>query len=60
MTDHMGSDGYFYRRAETELAMAQRAASPAASKAHYELANRYLDRFYNPAAPRPADIVGDR
>ena len=43
-------DSYFYNRAEAELRMAQKAADPAATKAHYELANLYLDRFYNPDA----------
>ena len=42
-------DIYFYQRAETELKMAQSATDPAAVKAHYELANMYLDRFYNHA-----------
>jgi hypothetical protein len=37
-------DDYLYRRAEMELRMAQNAASPAAVKAHYELAQLYLDR----------------
>jgi len=50
-------DQYFYKRAETELKRAQAATDPAASKVHYELANLYLDRFYNPdgrfAAPDP-------
>lgn len=42
MTDH-----YLYQRAEAELRMAQRAVVPEAMKAHYELANRYLDAFYS-------------
>lgn len=37
---------YYYRRAETELKMAQAAASPAAVNAHYQLANLYLDRVF--------------
>ena len=37
---------YFYRRAETELALAQRAETPAAVKSHYLIANEYLERAY--------------
>jgi hypothetical protein len=37
---------YYYRRAERELEMAQRAAMPAAVRAHYTIANFYLDRVY--------------
>lgn len=37
---------YFYRRAETELALAQRAKTPAAVKSHYLIANEYLERAY--------------
>lgn len=39
------ADDYLYRRAETELGMAEKAASPAAVKVHYELANLYLARL---------------
>jgi hypothetical protein len=39
-------DTYYYHRAEAELEMAQRAENTAAVRAHYELANRYLDRVY--------------
>jgi hypothetical protein len=39
------SDDYLYRRAETELKMAEKAVSPAAVKAHYELAHLYLERL---------------
>jgi len=56
------NDPYFYRRAETELRMAQDATDPAASKVHYELANLYLDRFYNPDSPlgsQPPVILDD-
>ncbi len=37
---------YFYERAEQELAMAQQAAGPESSRAHYELAGHYLDLAY--------------
>jgi hypothetical protein len=39
-------DEYFYARAEAELEMAQRAENGAAVKAHYDLANHYLERVY--------------
>lgn len=43
----MGDDYlYYYRRAERELDMAQKATSPAAVKAHYTLARFYLDRVH--------------
>jgi hypothetical protein len=41
---------YYYKRAETELERAQRAANPEAVKAHYLLAGYYLDRVYNQEA----------
>lgn len=34
---------YFYSRAEAELEQAQRSDCPPAVKAHYEMAERYLD-----------------
>ena len=37
---------YFTARAEMELELAQRATTPAAVQAHYELATAYLDRVY--------------
>ena len=37
---------YFYKRAEAELELAQRATRPEAVKAHYTLAGHYLDRVY--------------
>lgn len=45
---------YFYDRAETELELAQRATHPAAVRAHYIIANHYLDRCYSGAAPEAA------
>lgn len=44
----MGKDdvAYFYRRAETELEMAQTAEHPAAVQAHYLLATHYLDSLH--------------
>ncbi|MDB5694782.1 MAG: hypothetical protein JWN21_325 [Sphingomonas bacterium] len=44
------TEDYYYRRAEAELKMAQAATVPAAVKAHYELANRYLEQL-----PKPGD-----
>lgn len=35
---------YFYRRAEVKLEQAQRARKPEAVRAHFMLANAYLDR----------------
>ncbi|WP_294216125.1 hypothetical protein [uncultured Sphingomonas sp.] len=50
---------YFYDRAETELELAQRATHPLAVRAHYIIANHYLDRCYGSpakdAAAAPAD-----
>jgi len=37
---------YYYERAETELELAQRATHPSAVRAHYIIANHYLDRCY--------------
>ena len=45
---------YFYERAETELELAQRATHPLAVRAHYIIANHYLDRCYSDAAAVPA------
>ena len=39
-------DEYLYARAETQLELAQKAAHPKVVKAHYLLANHYLDRLY--------------
>ena len=44
---------YFYARAETELELAQRATHPQAVRAHYIIANHYLDRCYSGAGPLP-------
>lgn len=46
---------YFYRRAEEELAMAQKAELRSAVKAHYQLASAYLERL--PGGERPALVV---
>jgi len=45
---------YFYDRAETELELAQRATHPLAVRAHYIIANHYLDRCYSGDAVAPA------
>ena len=44
---------YYYRRAEAELKMAQAATDANAVRAHYELANLYLERV-------PSRLAGDR
>lgn len=41
---------YYYRRAETELELAQAAQHPAAVKAHYLLASHYLDSLHEQRA----------
>ena len=46
-----GDLDYLERRAEAEIEMAQRAKDSRAVKAHYELANAYLDRRYGYPAP---------
>lgn len=48
---------YFYDRAETELELAQRAVHPLAVRAHYIIANHYLDRCYSGAAVTAQDEV---
>lgn len=51
---------YFYERAETELELAQRATHPLAVRAHYIIANHYLDRCYGGAPTLAAnDADGD-
>jgi len=47
MTSPEIDEDYFYQRAETELELAQKATHPAAVRAHYIIANHYLDRVYN-------------
>ena len=42
---------YFYKRAETELALAQKAETPAAVKSHYTIANAYLERAWADGEP---------
>lgn len=42
---------YFYRRAETELELAQRATSAAAVMSHYTIANEYLERAWADGEP---------
>lgn len=45
---------YFYRRAEAEIRMAQKATAPQAVRAHYHLAGRYLDRAYGDGSGKAA------
>jgi hypothetical protein len=42
----MSDTDYFYRRAETELKLAERATEGKVVEAHYKLAQHYLDRVY--------------
>lgn len=44
---------YLQRRAEEEIALAQRAAHASAVQAHYQLAAAYLDRIHGDT-PVPA------
>jgi hypothetical protein len=48
---------YFERRAEEELALAQRSICPEAVKAHYHLAGLYLDRVYHNSDVRPEPLA---
>ncbi|MFG6283803.1 hypothetical protein [Sphingomonas sp. S6] len=50
---------YFYDRAETELELAQRATHPLAVRAHYIIANHYLDRCYGGPPEDPAAAPAD-
>ena len=43
---------YYLRRVDQELEQAQRAACPEAVRAHYILANFYLDKLQPPAVKR--------
>jgi hypothetical protein len=45
---------YFDRRAEAEIALAQRATHSSVVRAHYELASAYLDLIYG-ETQRPAE-----
>lgn len=48
-------DIYYYERAETELELAQRATHPSAVRAHYIIANHYLDRCYGSTGAEEGD-----
>ncbi|HEY6917539.1 MAG TPA: hypothetical protein VI381_07855 [Allosphingosinicella sp.] len=39
-------EDYYQRRAEAEIALAQKAVSSGAVQAHYDMATAYLDRIY--------------
>ena len=49
----MDDGEYLEKRAEQELALAQRSEHPAVVRAHFLLAGMYLDRLYNPDGPLP-------
>jgi HEPN domain-containing protein len=40
---------YLEQRAESQLELARRATHPAAVRAHYQLAEMYLDKLYGEA-----------
>lgn len=42
----MDDTTYFHQRAEAELKMAEKSQAPEAVKAHYELAEHYLERVF--------------
>jgi hypothetical protein len=42
---------YFEKRAEDEIALAQRATHAGVVRAHYELATAYLERIYGDPVP---------
>lgn len=46
---------YDFRRAEAELRMADAARTPAAARAHYELAHLHLDRAHGAGPDRAGD-----
>jgi hypothetical protein len=50
---------YYERRAETEIALAQRAQSGAAVRAHYELASAYLDRIHGDSPRSSGGLFSD-
>ena len=51
----MHDDNSYYRqRAEAELERAQQAIKPEAVRAHYELANAYLERIGEPVRQKHA------
>jgi len=58
MTQTHDTDDYFYKRAEIELQMAQKAHGSEAVRAHYELANLYLDRHYDTGSTDRAATAG--
>lgn len=50
---------YFERRAEAELALAQRAENRRAVQAHYELASAYLDRIHGEEPKSEGGLFAD-
>lgn len=53
-------DAYLEDRAETELALAQQAAHPAAVRAHFLLAGLYLDRLHGSGTVSASPARPDR
>lgn len=45
--------GYYERRAEDQINLAQKAVNSRAVQAHYEIASAYLDRIYGSAPNGP-------
>jgi hypothetical protein len=52
----MGNNEYFLRRANEELAAAERATSAEAKHIHGELANRYLEMIESGPAPNSPQL----
>jgi hypothetical protein len=54
----MSNDGdYYYERAEAELKMAQQSDVPQAVKAHYVIANYYLDHVYTDSDREQSELA---
>lgn len=53
-------EDYYQRRAEAEIALAQKAVNREAVQAHYDMATAYLDRIYGEAeeAGQPDPVTG--
>jgi hypothetical protein len=49
---------YLEQRAESQLELARRATHPAAVRAHYQLAEMYLDKLYGESANAAGEARG--
>jgi hypothetical protein len=50
---------YYQRRAEAEVALAQRASHQAVVRVHYELASAYLDRIHGDTPRAGGGLFGN-